>query len=387
MDAFDQPEQHERPAHPGEAPTIGVGIVGLSASGGWAAASHIPALATVDGIELRALATSSPDSARAAGEAFGVPAYASVEELARDENVDLVVISVKVPHHRELILPALEAGVPVLSEWPLARDLAEAEELARSARGTRSFVGLQGQSSPVFHWLADLVEGGFVGELLSATLVASFDEWGGPVSEKTRYLLDRRLGATMLTIAVGHALDWVSMVVGEPEELMATTATRRTSVPLGSSGQRATMTAEDQVAVSATLPNGAVLSAHHRGKTATGPGFSLIIDGTEGTLEITAPMHPHISRVTVRGVHGSGRLVELNMPERYDKYPHLAGTGIHNLAHSYAAIRDDLRHGTATAPDFEHGVRRHRLLDAITRSAATGRRVTVHAPSTHTDDR
>ena len=45
---------------------------------------------------------------------------------------------------------------------------------------------------------------------------------------------------------------------------------------------------------------------------------------------------------------------------------------------SYAAIRDDLAHGTAVAPGFGHAVKRHRLLDAITRSAATGRRVRVN---------
>lgn len=41
-----------------------------------------------------------------------MPAYAAVEPLARREDVDLVVVTVKVPRHRELILPALAAGVP-----------------------------------------------------------------------------------------------------------------------------------------------------------------------------------------------------------------------------------------------------------------------------------
>ncbi|OZM79201.1 Gfo/Idh/MocA family oxidoreductase, partial [Pseudonocardia sp. MH-G8] len=76
---------------------IGVGIVGLSASGGWAAGGHVPALSAVDGIELRALATGSAASARAASEVYGVPGYASVEQLARDRGVDLVVVAVKVP--------------------------------------------------------------------------------------------------------------------------------------------------------------------------------------------------------------------------------------------------------------------------------------------------
>jgi predicted dehydrogenase len=359
---------------------IGVGIVGLSLSGGWAAGGHVPALAAVDGIELRGLATGSEGSARAAGWVHGVPAHASVEELAKDEDIDLVVIAVKVSRHRELVLPALEAGVPVLAEWPLAVDLRQAQEMERAAHGTRSFVGLQGRSSPTFRWLADLVSQGYVGEVLSATVVASSVEWGSPVSERMRYTLDRRLGATMLNVAFGHAIDQVAMVVGELEDVVATTATRHPKVPLGHTEQIVSMTAEDQIAVSGTVPGGAVLSVHHRGGTASGAGFSLVVDGTEGTLEVTAPTHPHIAPVRVRGAHGGARLAELTLPDGCDDYPHLAGTPIHSLAHAYAAIRDDLIHGTAVAPDFAHGVKRHRLLDAINRSATTGQRVTTELP-------
>lgn len=353
---------------------IGVGIVGLSATGGWAATAHLPALAAAEGIELRALAASTAESARAAGAAYGVPAHESVEQLARDEDVDLVVIAVKVPRHRELVLPALAAGVPVLSEWPLAVDLREAEELERAAHTTPTFIGLQGRASPTFRWLADLVSDGYVGEVLSATVVASSAGWGGHVSERMRYTLDRALGATMLSIAFGHAIDVVSMVVGELEDLVATTATRRPQVVLGDTGQTVPMTAADQVAISGTLAGGAILSVHYRGGTVSGPGFSFVIDGTDGTLEVTAPTHPNIAPVTVRGARGSTRPAELALPDGYDQFPHLTGEPIHALAHAYAAIRDDLVHGTAVAPDFAHAVKRHRLLDAIERSAATGRR-------------
>ncbi|KAA0942383.1 Gfo/Idh/MocA family protein [Streptomyces apricus] len=356
---------------------IGVGIVGLSATGGWAAGAHLPALDAVDGIELRALAGSSEASARAAGAAYGVPAYTSVEQLAADEDVDLVVVAVKVPRHRELVVPVLKAGVPVLSEWPLAVDLREAEEMERAAGTTRTFVGLQGRSSPTFRWLTDLVSGGYVGEVLSATVVASSTEWGTPVSPDMVYTLDRTLGATMLTIAFGHAIDLVSMVVGELQDVVATTATRRRHVPLGRTGQVVAMTAEDQIAISGTLAGGAVLSVHHRGGAASGAGFSLLVDGTEGRLEVTGAEFPHLGPVTVRGTRGGGRPTEITPPGGYDDYPALAGTLIHTLAHAYAAIRDDLVHGTAVAPDFTHAVRRHRLLDAIARSAATGRRTTL----------
>jgi predicted dehydrogenase len=354
---------------------IGVGIVGLSATGGWAAGAHLPALRAAGGVELRALVASTPASAQAASEAYGVPADKSVEELARREDVDLVLIAVKVPQHRELVLPVLEADVPVLSEWPLAVDLREAEALERAAGGTRTFIGLQGRSSPTFRWLADLVADGYVGELLSATVVASTAGWGGTVSERMRYTLDRASGATMLSIAFGHAIDVVAMVVGELQDVVATTATRRPRLPLEHTGQTVTMTAEDQIAISGTLASGAILSAHYRGGMT--PGFSLVVDGTEGRLEVTAPTHPNLAPITVHAARGEGPAEPLTLPDGYDAFPELAGTRIHALTHAYAAVRDDLTLGTTVAPDFAHAVKRHRLLDAITRSAVTGRRATV----------
>ena len=214
-----------------------------------------------------------------------MPAYESVAALAQE--VHLVVVTVRVPEHRALVLPALELGVPVLCEWPLALDLREAEALERAAGATPTFVGLQGRSAPVFRWLADLVANGAVGDVLSTTVVALTEGWGGPASERMRYTLDRENGATMLTIAFGHAIDTVAMVVGELEDVVATTATRRRQVPLAGIAATVPMTAEDQIAISGTVTGGAILSAHYRGGLES--GFSLLIDGTEGSLQITAP--------------------------------------------------------------------------------------------------
>ena len=56
---------------------IGVGVIGASPlRPGWAVTAHLPALLALSEYELRAVATSSEASAKAAGEAYGVPAYA-----------------------------------------------------------------------------------------------------------------------------------------------------------------------------------------------------------------------------------------------------------------------------------------------------------------------
>jgi hypothetical protein len=85
-----------------------------------------------------------------------------------------------------------------------------------------------------------------------------------------------------------------------------------------------------------------------------------VIDGAEGRIEATAPTHPHTTHVTVRSAGDGEPLAERPLPARYDAYPELAGTAVSAMAHAYAAVRDDLRHGTRTAPDFAHAVTRHR---------------------------
>ncbi len=72
-----------------------VALVGANASGrGWGPAAHIPAIAAVEQLELVALCTSSPTSAAAAAETYGIPrAYHDVRDLAAQSDIDLVTVA------------------------------------------------------------------------------------------------------------------------------------------------------------------------------------------------------------------------------------------------------------------------------------------------------
>src|SRR5437867_4232419 len=104
--------------------TLGVGIIGVSPTRGWAATAHIPALRALPNYEIRALSAHTPESARAAGEVFGVNAvFSDHEQMVTQPDIDVVAVTIKVPHHRELVGAALAAGKAVYCEWPLGRDL------------------------------------------------------------------------------------------------------------------------------------------------------------------------------------------------------------------------------------------------------------------------
>ncbi|MBF6046998.1 gfo/Idh/MocA family oxidoreductase [Streptomyces sp. NRRL B-1677] len=369
---------------------IRVGVVGLSASGGWAAAAHVPALAGLDGYELRALSASSDESARAAGEKYAVPlTFSSAEELARSEEVDLVVVTVRVPQHLELIRPALEAGKTVFSEWPLATDLAQAEELADLAhrRGLLTAVGLQARSSPPLRYLRALIAEGYVGRVLSTSMLASGGYWGATYDDSHAYLLDVTSGATLLSIPFGHSVDALAMVLGEFREVSAHIENLRPQVTHVTSGAVAAKGAEDQIAVTGLLASGAVAAVHLRGGESRATAFHWEINGTDGDLVVKAYQAQWWSgRLRLYGARGNDRvLTELPVPAAYQRslpqWTERSAEPAYNVAHEYALLRDritgDLAPDTDGVPDFRHAVRRHRMLENIREAARTGRKVTL----------
>jgi predicted dehydrogenase len=245
--------------------TLGVGIIGVSPVRGWAAIAHIPALRALPNYEVRALSAHSAESARAAGRMFGVSAVFSDHDLVTQPDIDVVAVTVKVPHHRELVSAALAAGKAVYCEWPLGRDLDDARAMAALAaeKGVRTVVGLQARQAPAIEFVQQLLSDGYVGEVLSTTMVG-LSVLGDVLGQPNAYMLDKRNGANVLTIAVGHSLDLLNYVLGEFADLSAVSDLRRPLITIEETGEQIVKTAADQIAVIGTLTSGATASVHVR---------------------------------------------------------------------------------------------------------------------------
>jgi predicted dehydrogenase len=219
---------------------LGVGIIGVSPTRGWAATAHIPALRALPNYEIRALSARSAESARAAGEAFGVSTvFSDHEQLVTQPDIDVVAVTVRVPHHRELASAALAAGKAVYCEWPLGRDLDDARATAALAaeQGVRSVVGLQGRQAPAIEFVQELLRDGYVGEVLSTTMVG-LSVPGDAVVSANAYMVDEANGANLLTIAVGHSLDTLNHVLGEFADLSAVSDLRRPLIKIEETARR-----------------------------------------------------------------------------------------------------------------------------------------------------
>jgi predicted dehydrogenase len=327
-------------------------MIGVSPVRGWAATAHIPALRALPNYEIRALSAHSAESARAAGQVFGVSAvFSDHTQLVTQPGIDVVAVTVKVPHHRELVSAALAARKAVYCEWPLGRDLDDARQMAALAakQGVRVVVGLQARQAPAIEFVQELLGDGYVGEILSTTMIG-LSVPGDVVIQPNVYMLDADNGANLLTVAVRHSLDTLNHVLGEFVDLSAVSAVRQPLITAEKTRERIVKTAADQIAVIGTLTSGATASVHVREAVAGGTGFLWEINGTDGTLRITADAAlPEIFPLTVAGARGGGEPAELVVPaaltQKWPALTSLEGAPAYNVGRAYAAFAADIETG------------------------------------------
>jgi predicted dehydrogenase len=210
--------------------TIRVGIVGATVTpggSGWGANAHVPALKALPAYELKAVCTAHAETATASATAFGAElAFSNFDEMIAHPDVDLVVVVVRVPGHYDLVMRALQAGKPVLCEWPLGASVEQAEQMAALAaeRSLATAVGLQARSDPAIMYARDLVQQGQLGDILAVSL-SSISQAITERGPGRIWQGKRQNGANTLTIATGHAIDAVCFIVGELEDVSARLAT------------------------------------------------------------------------------------------------------------------------------------------------------------------
>ena len=359
---------------------IRVGIVGATVTqggSGWGANAHVPALKALPNYELKAVCTSHEDTAKASAAAFGAErAFHRFSDMAAHPEVDLIVVCVRVPGHRDLVMAGLQAGKPVFCEWPLGANLAEAEEMAGLARqrSLKTMVGLQARSDPAILYARDLVQAGYIGDVLTANLstVAQAQLQRGP---GRIWQGVRGNGANTLTIAGGHAIDALCAVLGEFVEISARVATR---IPEWRTleGKPVPVDAPDSINVVGRMASGAEVSVNVAAVPSNPGGNRLEIYGREGALVIRANGALSLGPNQMHAGKGKEAMVSMPVPAKYRFAPDgTPGGQPYNVAQAYARAAGALRGGGSFDVDFNLAVQRHQLIDAIERSAATGRSV------------
>lgn len=196
---------------------IRVALIGLSSSAitSWASTAHLPYLLTPRGranYTIIALCNSSVAAAQAAIAIYKLPsstkAYGNPEDLAKDEDVDLVVCNTRVDKHFETVLPSLKAGKAAYIEWPVASNPADIETLVQTAKesNAKTIIGLQGRWARPVLKIKEILKSGNVGKILSTDVRA----FGGTnhrdiLPSGLKYFAQREVGGNPITIGFAHS--------------------------------------------------------------------------------------------------------------------------------------------------------------------------------------
>jgi D-xylose 1-dehydrogenase (NADP+, D-xylono-1,5-lactone-forming) len=170
-----------------------------------------------DAAEVVAVASRDLDRAEAYAVEHGISrSHGSYEALLEDSEVDAVYISLPNSLHIEWSVRALAAGKHVLCEKPLTRSPEEAEYAFEAAdrAGRILMEAFMWRHSPQTAKLAQLVEGGVIGELQLVRATFSF-----PLEGRRNIRLDPDLGGGALMDVGAYCVSAARLLAGEPERV------------------------------------------------------------------------------------------------------------------------------------------------------------------------
>lgn len=361
---------------------IRVGVIGASSERGWAKMTHIPAIKALPQYQLIAISTTRLASAKAAAEEYGAPLFFdNYADLINHPDVDMVTVSVKTIAHYKIVTAALKKGKHVYCEWPLGNGLHEVKEMALLARKmkVRTAIGLQGRTSPAINKVKELVANGYVGKVLSTSMIVSGNVYGGYVNREHAHMLDVKQGSNFLTIQFAHFADAICYCLGEFNELSAIMATQRPIVKITGTDETVNATSPDQIVVNGVLKSGTIASIHLRGGSSRATNLLWEINGTDGDLRISGS-NPYFFTITqkLEGANGDQALSELTVSDPNQDDIRLPPEPASNVARAYANFASDIQNGTKLCATFDDAFIHHQLIDAVQKAALNGKRILIN---------
>ncbi len=115
-----------------------VALIGLGAMG----RNHLRVLSDLEGVELAAVCDQDENLLEAAKHKYGAPTYRSWDEMLGDASLEAAVIAVPTRFHRDAGLAALERGLHVLIEKPIATTLDEGRQLLAAAQRAKKLLAV-----------------------------------------------------------------------------------------------------------------------------------------------------------------------------------------------------------------------------------------------------
>ena len=166
------------------------------------------------GVELAAVVNHQPDSMAEFAGNFGIPRqYGTVGDMLKDGGVDALVVSTPNYLHAPQTIAALEAGVHVMVEKPMAMNAPEAEQMCAAAQksGALLMVAHCWRFHPEVQWLKG--QAAKLGRIIRTKAYSVHVNWG-----PAGWFAQKQFagGGAMADMGV-HALDTTRFLLGDPQ--------------------------------------------------------------------------------------------------------------------------------------------------------------------------
>ncbi|MGB9691274.1 MAG: Gfo/Idh/MocA family protein [Candidatus Sumerlaeaceae bacterium] len=355
--------------------SIRVGIIGC----GGIAGQHARGYATCPDVEIVACADISLERAQQFAAEFSVPrAYSDYRTMLAHEKLDAVSVCTPNYAHCEPTVAALEAGVHVLCEKPMAMSVAEAQRMVEAAHRTKRMltVGHHFRFVPFIRFIKRRIDEGLLGDIYFGRSHAlrrrGVPGWG------EFHIRDKSGGGPLIDIGV-HALDCILWLMGSPQPVTVTGKTytmfgNRTSFfSAWGEYKREDFDVEDFAVGFVRFSNGATLSlaASWAAHIEENEDFSQLVLGDRGGVML----RPFGVGAGVRILSSREEALLDVIPSGFpEKHPH-----IEEIQHWVACLRGEAE--ILVKP--EECLNVQRIIEGVYRSSELGREMRVEelAPS------
>ena len=353
---------------------VKVGIIG---TGGISHAHMTGYLAIPDRVEMTAVCDIDEEKVKAYAAKFNVPRwYTDYNEMLAKENLDAVSVTTWNAAHKGAAIAALNAGVNVICEKPMAMNAEEAEEMKAAAEKNGKvlqigFVRRYGEDAAM---IKKFIDGGTLGDLYyaKATYLRRSGCPGGWFGDKSY-----SGGGPLIDLGV-HVMDLVRYLAGCPKPIAAYGVTYNNLGPDRASGAKSNLgyeskqtsskfkfDVEDFTSAMIRFDNGMVLTVE--------ASFNLNIKEDKGEIELFGTKGgTKISGSTEFFTDMNGTFVNIT--------PAGGGASFRFTESFNAEIAhfiDCVQHGVPCRAPAEDGVILMKMIDAIYKSAETGHEVEI----------
>ena len=356
---------------------VRIGVVGTS---WWADFLHLPSLKSHPRAEIAAICGRNRDRAGEMASKYDIPRiFADYREMIARANLDALVIVTPPDLHYPMTIAALDAGLHVLCEKPMALNAGQAGEMVEKAEtaGVVHMIFFTYRWMPYYRYLKQLVQDGYVGRCFHCHIRYL---GGGGRRGQYRWRYDRSRTNGMLGDLGSHMIDLARWLVGDIARVSAHLGVyvdrpRPDSQPYDPANDSAALILEFENGAQGILQVSAVAHTADRNQEQ-----HVVLHGEGGTLEVDVALMGTEAGAVLRGArHDGDRFETLPVPDdlwgdvdRSDFLSSLFPGLFLKQSIGDRLFIDAILEGRQVSPSFTDGMKAQEVMEAAIESHHNG---------------